>query len=154
MLQLDICSGEPIREAVYAVDPIPHDPQGQFAVNGLSEMAALDNYGSFVALERAVIVAEDNYDIRLYNVLIQDASNTLGLPSLEAGIPNKVAQKDVFFASWPTPIDNLEGMTFVPDKHDRNKGKLVVVSDDNFFFARQFNLFIVLELTLETVKLM
>ncbi|MGH2538706.1 MAG: esterase-like activity of phytase family protein [Candidatus Promineifilaceae bacterium] len=139
LLEFELGSKRPAREFVYCVEPIPQAPipPGAFADNGLSEMQALDNQGTFLAMERSFAVGVGNTVI-LYETSSQGATDVsaieaLGLSGCPAGAITPMSKSLVadFEQDLGLDPDNLEGMAFGPALPD---GRLVllVVSDNNF----------------------
>lgn len=129
----------PRREYVYVVDPIPKasDPPGGFADNGLVELQAVDNRGTFLAMERSFAVGVGNTVI-LYETSTRGATNVSHIEALmpDGGPPVPYhPMKKKFVADFETDLgvtpDNLEGMTFGPRLPD-GRYTLIVVSDNNF----------------------
>lgn len=147
ILQFDLETGEPLREYVYLVEPVPDlpDPPDAFRTNGLVELLALDNNGTLLALERAFSLGVGN-TVKLYEVLSQgalDVSGELTLFREEEAVPfeidpavSKRELLDIADLKAPktglkiTP-DNLEGMTLGPTLPDGRRS-LILVSDNNF----------------------
>jgi 3-phytase len=132
--QWDAHSGEPLGEVVYTVDAPsepPADPNG-FATNGLVELLAIDNAGTFLTLERSFSEGVGN-SIRLYQASTAAADDVIDVPSLAAAPVANEAEKELVLdlATLGIPLDNVEGMTWGPDLPDGRK-TLVMVSDNNF----------------------
>jgi 3-phytase/alkaline phosphatase D len=120
------------REFVYEVAPIPFDsdPPGIFADNGLVELQALDNKGTFLAMERSFAVGVGN-TIRLFETSLRGATNVAGQDTLVGNY--KAMSKDFVydFEATGVGLDNFEGMAFGPRLADGRR-LLIVVSDNNF----------------------
>ncbi|MGD1701440.1 phytase [Dapis sp. BLCC M229] len=142
IIKYDLETGEPVKEFLYIVDPIPDAPipEDGFADNGLVELLALDNSDTLLALERSFASGVGN-NIRLYEIQLQNTTNIQGFNSLiNPSDPNgelfdvdAVAEKRLLldFAELGITLDNDEGMTFGPVLPDGSQS-LVVVSDNNF----------------------
>ncbi|MDJ0590598.1 MAG: esterase-like activity of phytase family protein [Pleurocapsa sp. MO_226.B13] len=76
IIQYDLETEEVVGEFLYETDPIPVPPETDdgFADNGLVELLAIDNQGTFLALERSFTEGVGN-NIRLYEVNIQGATD-------------------------------------------------------------------------------
>jgi 5'/3'-nucleotidase SurE len=141
ILQYDLETGEPVAEFVYEVGEVPDipEPEDGFRTNGLVELLATDNNGSFLALERAFSAGVGN-TVKLYEVQIQGALEVSSLEDLfweEEGIPFEIdpaVQKELlidFEADFGITPDNLEGIALGPVLPD-GRQSLIVVSDNNF----------------------
>ncbi len=135
ILRFDAATGLPSAEYVYPVGPVAQAPvpDGQFAVNGLVELLAVDAT-RMLALERSFSVGAGN-SVKLYEIDLSGASDVSSVASLAslAGIA-PVSKRLVFDFNTvlaPAALDNIEGMTFGPDLADGSRS-LVFVSDDNF----------------------
>ena len=121
-------------EYVYMVAPIPKDsdPAGVFADNGLVDLQAVDNVGTFVAVERSFAVGVGN-TVRVFESSTQEATNVAGLESL-LGQSYTPMSKELLF-DFETDLglapDNIEGVTFGPQLPD-GRDVLIFVSDNNF----------------------
>jgi hypothetical protein len=113
---------------------VPADRVKISAMNGLSELLALDNQGHLLSLERA-FVPDLGFTIRLFEVSLQNADNLLKIDSLSGTDISKIkpAQKRLLadLRSLKIPLDNLEGMTLGPMLPD-GRQTLIMVSDNNF----------------------
>lgn len=126
----------PGAEFVYHVGPIPKAPipADSFADNGLVDIQALDNKGTFLAMERSFAVGVGNTVI-LYETSVKGATNVANIFSLaDPNVWYKPMSKE-WVADFETDLgvkpDNLEGMTFGPPLPD-GRQLLIVVSDNNF----------------------
>lgn len=126
----------PGMEFVYNVGPIPKAPipADSFADNGLVDLQALDNKGTFLAMERSFAVGVGNTVI-LYETSTKYATNVSRIFSLEDPgvwyVPMSKEWVADFEADLGVRPDNLEGMTFGPPLPD-GRQLLIVVSDNNF----------------------
>jgi hypothetical protein len=120
-------------EYVYDVSPIPRAPipLEKLAGNGLVELQALDNAGTFLAMERSFAVGAGN-TVRLFETSTQGATDVSAYDSLppkyEAMSKRLIADlRDLGYKP-----DNLEGMTFGPGTLPGGYRPLIIVSDNNF----------------------
>ncbi|EAZ90225.1 phytase [Crocosphaera chwakensis] len=161
ILQYDLETGEPRKEFLYFTDTIPNDsnPSGGFADNGLVELLAIDNTGTFLALERSYADGVGN-NIRLYEVNLQGATDISQFESLaiDPNNPNDglfdvdaVAQKRLLvdFNNLGITLDNSEALAFGPTLPNGNQS-LIVVSDNNFNDS-QFTQFTAFELDIDSI---
>lgn len=157
ILKYNLTTGQPEQEFLYLTDPValPAVPETAFSTNGLVELLALDNRGTFLALERSFSAGAPGTGntIKLYEVRLDGASDISGINSLNAVNINTVKPVDkrlvLNFDSLglPTGLDNVEGMTLGPVLPNGQQS-LVLVSDNNFS-ATQFTQILALGLTLE-----
>lgn len=133
--------GQPVQELVYVADAVADAPApaGGLATSGLVELQALDNNGSFLALERSFSDGA-GFTVKLYQAQAQGALDVSSVDSLfraDAVVPFEIdppVEKSVLidFADLGLGyVDNIEGMTFGPDLPDGRK-TLILVSDNNF----------------------
>ena len=158
VLQYKKNPGRPGPEYVFWTSqiPFPSDPPGGFADNGLVELAALDNAGTLLALERSYASGVGN-TIRLFETSTQGATDVSGIDDLydeatNTYVPFVPMSKDLvvdLVADLGISPDNVEGMTFGPMLPD-GRWTLFLVSDNNFSTG-QITQFIALALTVETV---
>ena len=133
VLQYDLDSKRPLAEYVYMVSPIPQAPvpAGSYADNGLPDLQALDNCGTFLALERSYASGVGN-TIRLFETTTRgatDVSNLFALSQPYDPMPKTlVADLEQDLGVVP---DNVEGMIFGPVLPD-GRITLILVSDNNF----------------------
>jgi hypothetical protein len=150
LLEYELGSKKPGAEYVYMVNPIPQAPipAGAFADNGLSDMLAIDNAGTFIAMERSYAVGVGN-TVVLFETNTRGATNVADIFSLQ-GVSYDPMEKH-FLADFEQDLgivpDNLEGLGFGPRLPD-GRMTLVVVSDNNFN-PTQTTQFIVLAVGLE-----
>ncbi|NJL44954.1 MAG: esterase-like activity of phytase family protein [Leptolyngbyaceae cyanobacterium SM2_3_12] len=167
ILKYDLSTGQPVGEFVYEVEAVPNEPvpADGFATNGLVELLALDNNGTFLALERAFSTGVGN-TVKLYQVNAQGALDVSGLADLFRDEPLEddgailppgpfaidpaVTKTELldFEADLGITPDNLEGITLGPVLED-GRQSLIVVSDNNFS-ETQTTQFIALALDLAT----
>ncbi|MGF1493134.1 MAG: phytase [Microcoleaceae cyanobacterium] len=159
IVKYDLGTGEVAGEFVYPVDAVPNEPipADSFRTNGLVELLATDNNGSFLALERAFSVGVGN-TVKLYEVQSQGALDVSAVDDLfwEAeGIPFEIdpaVSKELlidFEADLGIVPDNLEGLAFGPEL-ENGQQSLIVVSDNNFNDT-QFTQFIALGLEFDSL---
>ncbi len=147
---------QPAHEYVYPVGPIPKGVEADGGDNGLSEMVALDNAGTFLAMERSYVGGFGN-TIRLYETSTAGATDVSGWFTIAGKTYTSMSkdlvvdlETDLGLVPGET-IDNMEGMAFGPTLPDGRR-LLVLVSDDNFNPKYQNTLFIVLAVALEPVN--
>lgn len=152
MLEYTLGAGRPGREFIYVVSPIPVAPApGDFADNGLSEMEALDNRGTFLALERAFIENVGNI-VRLFETSTDGATDVSDFEVLPEEDEYETMSKELvadFESDLGVDPDNLEAMRFGPALPDGRR-LLIVVSDNNFN-PSQVTQFIALAVELEVI---
>jgi len=148
ILQYNLVSGQPEKEYLYITDAIPEapNPSTGFADNGLVDLLAIDNRGTFLALERSFAQGVGN-TIKIYEVSLQGSTDisfydSLNNLSAEQLATIKPAQKRLLLnltdlnlptdANHPiTGVDNIEGLAFGPKLAD-GRQSIVLVSDNNF----------------------
>jgi 5'/3'-nucleotidase SurE len=167
ILKYDLSTGQPVAETVYEVEAVPDAPipADGFANNGLVELLALDNNGTFLALERAFSTGVGN-TVKLYQVNAQGALDVFRLPSLFRDEPvevdGEILEPAPFeidpavtktelldFADLGITPDNLEGIALGPVLPD-GRQSLIVVSDNNFS-TTQTTQFLALALEFQTI---
>ena len=158
VLQYDLGSKRPGAEFVYPVDPIfaAPVPPGAFAVNGLVELLALDNRGTFLSMERSFSVGVGNR-VALFETTTGGATNVADIQALapSGGSPvSYQAMSKEFLLDFQDEFglipDNLEGLAFGPPLSD-GRSLLIVISDNNFA-AGQTTQFIALAVDLVPVS--
>jgi len=157
ILKYNLTTGQPEQEFLYLTDPVavPAVPETAFSTNGLVELLALDNRGTFLALERSFSAGAPGTGntIKLYEVRLNGASDISDINSLNAININTVRPVEkrlvLNFDSLglPTGLDNAEGMTLGPVLPNGQQS-LVLVSDNNFS-ATQFTQILAFGLALE-----
>ena len=168
IVQYDLETETAISEFVYEVEPIPNAPvpEDAFATNGLVELLAIDNDGTFLALERAFSVGVGN-TVKVFQVNAQGALNVLDTPDLfreepldddgeilppgpfeidPAVIKTEILDIEADLGIAP---DNLEALAFGPTLPD-GRQSLIIASDNNFNPDGQVTQFLALALDLET----
>ncbi|MGA9532643.1 MAG: esterase-like activity of phytase family protein, partial [Anaerolineales bacterium] len=149
---------KPQREFVYCVEPIPNGNGG--GDNGLSELQAIDDAGTFLAMERSFVGGFGN-TIRLFETSTVSATDVSGVSGLGwSDCPGRdgsiVPMSKTFLADFNDDLgvdtvdvlDNMEGMAFGQPLPD-GRLPLLVVSDNNFNPAYQDTIFVALAVTLE-----
>ncbi|AUB34651.1 hypothetical protein COO91_00480 [Nostoc flagelliforme CCNUN1] len=141
ILQYNLVSGQPKKEYLYITDAIADvpNPSSGSADNGLTDLLAINNRGTLLALERSFAQGVGN-TIKIYEVSLQgstdisfyDSLNNLSTEQLAAIQP---AQKRLLLnlndLNLPNGTDNIEGITFGPKLAD-GRQSIVLVSDNNF----------------------
>ena len=167
LLKFDLSNGSGnasvVAEPIYIVDAIPvaPEPANGDADNGLTDLVALDNNGTLLALERSYAEGVGN-TVRLYVANTQGAMDASSFDSLiMAGGEGAVYEIDpaitkellVDFGELGSELgvapDNLEGLALGPQLPD-GRQLLFVVSDNNFNPTQTTQLW-ALALTLESV---
>jgi myo-inositol-hexaphosphate 3-phosphohydrolase len=149
-IKYDLATGQPVAEYVYIVDPVT----GTNGYNGLVELLALDNNGTFLALERSLSFDAGN-TIKLYQAFTQGALDVSGEDDIywEAmDMPFEIdppVRKELLVTINDLGVnpDNIEGMTFGPQLAD-GRQTLILVSDNNFHLLQETQ-FVALALTIE-----
>jgi 3-phytase/alkaline phosphatase D len=135
VLQYDLDSKRPLAEYVYFVSPIPRIPvpAGSYADNGLVDLQALDNCGTFLAMERSYAVGVGN-TVVLFETSTHDATDVSSWDTLDTLKPYDPMSKQ-YVADLEQDLgvvpDNVEGMIFGPVLPD-GRITLILVSDNNF----------------------
>lgn len=142
--QLDLASGQVVRQIAYVPDAIPRAPvaPATHADNGVSEILMLDA-DRMLVLERAYMAGHDalaGNSLRLYLIDTREGTDTLAIPALQPGAyqpPAKLLLADfsAFTGAGPgyrlARLDNTEGMSWGPRLPNGNRS-LHFISDDNF----------------------
>lgn len=142
--QLDLASGQVVRQIAYIPDAIPHAPvpPATQADNGVTEILMLDA-DRMLVLERAYMAGHDavsGNSLRLYLIDLREGTDTLNLTTLQPGAYQPVAKRlladfSAFTGAGPGPrlarLDNTEGMCWGPRLPNGNRS-LHFISDDNF----------------------
>lgn len=143
LMVYDLPSGQVRHEFWYSVDPIYRlsSRNKGFAVNGLTDLVALDNQDNLLAIERNFVQGEGNR-IRLYQLTTECATDVNGLKSLKDTkqllFPvNKWLIADI--AHFGIMIDNFEGLSLGPELE--GGGRLLLMVSDNNFSASQKTIF-------------
>jgi 3-phytase/alkaline phosphatase D len=155
ILEYDRATGQPGREFAYIIDPVPEPPQPAdgFRTNGLVELRALDNCGTFLTLERSFSEGRGN-TVKLYEVSLEGARDISDDPSLADGSlsPEAAVQKRLVadVSELGVTPDNLEGMALGSQLPD-GRQSLILVSDNNFNKS-QVTQFIALALDFKSIS--
>ncbi|CAN7526202.1 esterase-like activity of phytase family protein [Polaromonas sp. LjRoot131] len=142
--QLDLASGQILRQIAYMPDAIPRAPVAPAtqADNGVVEILMLDA-DRMLVLERAYMAGwgpQAGNSLRLYLIDTRQGSDTLATPVLRAGAyraVDKTLIADFSAFTGPGPgrrlerLDNTEGLAWGPVLPNGNRS-LVFISDDNF----------------------
>jgi 3-phytase/alkaline phosphatase D len=129
----------PGAEYVYEVSCLPKAPipilSTIFGDNGLVELQALDNSGTFLALERSFALGA-GHTIRLFETSIESATDVSQIEDLDAvPSPEIIPVSKQLLVDFEEDLDfdpdNIEGMTFGPSLSDGYQS-LILVSDNNF----------------------
>jgi 3-phytase/alkaline phosphatase D len=133
IVQYDLQTGEVVDEFLYITDPVADapNPAGSFSTNGLVEILALDNNGTFLTLERSFSTGVGN-SVKLYQTSILGATDISDLDSVN-GVDVDAAQKRLLldFGDLGITLDNLEGIALGSTLED-GRQSLIVVADNNF----------------------
>ncbi|TAF07824.1 MAG: phytase [Nostocales cyanobacterium] len=151
IIQYNLVTGQPEKEYLYITDPIaePPDPNSTGSIfndNGLVDLLAIDNRGTFLALERSFATGRGN-TIKIYEVTLQGATDLSTIDSLNSLSAEQLAaiqptQKRLLLnlndlnlpnsdGNHPTGVDNIEGLAFGSKLADGSQS-IVLVSDNNF----------------------
>jgi len=141
----------PGRQWAYEVEPIPAQVPGEYADNGLVDMQAIDNAGTFIMMERSYASHIGN-TVRLFEASTRRATNVARWNSIAGRTYTPMSKR--LLVQFPDDfeigrdlLDNMEAMTFGPELPDGSR-LLVLVSDDNFNPKYQDTVFIVLKVML------
>ena len=152
ILQYDLQTGQEVGEFLYITDPVADapNPVGSFNTNGLVELLALDNNGTFLSLERSFSTGVGN-TIKLYETSILGATDISGLNSVNGVDVDAAAQKRLLldFGDLGITLDNLEGIALGPKLPD-GRQSLIVVADNNFS-STQFTQILSFAIDLNTI---
>jgi 3-phytase len=127
VVEYDTATGRQVAEYTYRTEPVQDapTPADAFANNGLTELLALDDRGTLLALERSFSTGVPGNDIRLFIARPDPAgADSSGRVPLRKEL---VLDLD----DLGTTLDNQEGLTFGPNLPDGRR-TLVLISDDNF----------------------
>ncbi|MEH2294914.1 phytase [Nostoc sp.] len=147
ILQYNLVTGQPEKEYLYITDEIAQapNPSTGSSNNGLADLLAIDNRGTFLALERSFAQGVGD-TIKIYEVSLQGAADISSIDSLSSLSAEQLAaiapaQKRLLLnlndlnlptdTNHPTGVDNIEGITFGPKLAD-GRQSIVLVSDNNF----------------------
>ncbi|MDP0490347.1 MAG: esterase-like activity of phytase family protein [Verrucomicrobiota bacterium JB023] len=139
MIRYDLVEGGS-QQFTYPVGLIPDAPvpAGSFATNGLVELLALDDAGSYLALERAFSLGVGN-TVKLFELNIERGNGP-------------VVKRELLDIEQDLGIvpDNLEALVFGPTLPD-GRQSLLIVSDNNFNAANQKTQFLAFAIEVETI---
>ena len=142
--KFDTKSKNAIAQFVYPLEAIAHAPKpaGAFAVNGISEILAL-NEQQLLVVERSFSTGRLINSIKIFLADFSNASNVLNKFSLSKNKSFKPAAKKLLFNSDDLNryIDNVEGICFGPRLSNGNRTLLLIV-DDNFNPLQKTQLFL------------
>ena len=136
LLRYSARNGRPKGQYVYPVSAVPPtEGQPLLATNGISDLVALDERGSYLALERAVVVRlpgpQLTFTVRLYETSIAEATNVARFDTLPDHYRPMEKRLALDVADLGVVPDNLEGATLGPKLPD-GRQVLLLVSDNNF----------------------
>jgi len=147
--------GKLLGQYAYPVDAIPVAPTGgkKRGDNGVSEILSLASLGSpsnhhLLVVERSGREVDDlvfQFEIRIYEADLGEATNVADLPSLEGASIRSATKRLVMNLNNADigPVDNIEGAAWGP-RLPNGHPTLVLVSDDNFN-AKQVSQFLAFE---------
>ncbi len=99
-------------------------------LNGLAELLALEQEGSWLSLERTFGLT--GFGAKIFQVVTGDAPDTSMIASFADNIPKPLKKKLLLdLSNLDIDLDNLEGMTFGARLPDGSRS-LILVSDNNF----------------------
>lgn len=136
----NLSTGDILHEYLYNVDSIyvAPGPRDSFAVNGLTDLAAIDNQGHLLAIERNFVAGQGNH-ITLYKVSVNEATDIKNVHSIKKyDRPIEPVHKKLiaYLNDFNIKIDNFEGIALGPKIAD-DKRLLLMVSDNNFSSTQQ-----------------
>ncbi|MEM7530938.1 MAG: esterase-like activity of phytase family protein [Chloroflexota bacterium] len=154
VLHYDLATGEPAHEVVYVVDTVPAalGELDSSPTKGLVELAAVNEDGVMLALERTFIDGQGN-TVVLHETHTTGAADVLAVDALGETIDTPMAATQLVDVgsmmqdSLGVVVDNVEGMALGPVLDD-GRQVLILVSDNNFNDS-QVTQFIALGLTIE-----
>ena len=137
MTYFDKKNRRPIKQFVYELDRVAKEPKEAFAVNGVTDLLALDD-DRLLVIERSYSSGQgaDSNDIKLYEVSIKKATNTLEFEQLMDSSYTPMTKKLIFdFNSVRTEltkntIDNVEGLCYGPVLENGKSSLLLIVDND------------------------
>ncbi|MBW4659264.1 MAG: phytase [Drouetiella hepatica Uher 2000/2452] len=144
IIQYNLVTGQPEKEYLYNVDPVAKAsiPETAFNTNGLVDLLAIDDRGTFLSVERSFStgVPGTGNTIKIYEISLQGATDISAIESLSSLSAEQLAnlqpaQKRLVLnlddLNLPTGTDNIEGIEFGPKLAD-GRQSIVLVSDNNF----------------------
>lgn len=140
IIAYNLDSGKVLHEYRYDVNKVfaSGDERGPFAVNGLSDLQAINNEGHLLALDRNYVQEQGNR-IGLYEVRTEGATDIKQVANMQQydDFIQPVKKRLVAdLSKFGITIDNFEGLTFGP-KLPGGGRLLLIVSDNNFSDAQQ-----------------
>jgi hypothetical protein len=139
------------REFVYVVEPIPFKEGDRFADQGLVEMQAIDNFGTFLTMERSFASGIGN-TIQIFETSILGATDVSGVADLDDVVYTPMSKRLVaFITEADYDLDNMEGMAFGPKMSD-GRIPLIIVAENNFNTPFQRTVFLAYAIDLVKVK--
>lgn len=135
-----LSTGNILHEYRYDVNKVfvTGEERGPFAVNGLSDLQAINNEGHLLALDRNYVQEQGNR-IGLYEVRTEGATDIKQVDNMQQYDDSIQPVKKRLVADlskFGITIDNFEGLTFGPKLPDGSQ-LLLIVSDNNFSNAQQ-----------------
>jgi len=132
--KFDAHTKKAVAQFTYPLDAIAHlpKPAAAFAVNGISEIMAIDEFHLLV-MERSFSTGRLINTIKIYLVDLTRSSNVLNQFSVASNKSVKPAAKKLLLDtdSLNRYIDNLEGICFGPVLANGNKS-ILLIADNNF----------------------
>lgn len=140
ILEYSLRSGAVLHEYQYNVNKVfvSEDDRGPFAVNGLSDLQAINNEGVLLALDRNYVQLQGNR-IGLYEVKLEGATDIKAyddMQQMNGTIKPAVKKLIADLSDFGITIDNYEGLTFGPPLPGGGR-LLLIVSDNNFSDTQQ-----------------
>jgi len=143
MMVYDMPSGHIAHQYEYEVSPVHFTgaSHGEFSVDGLSDVLAIDNSGHLLAFDRNYVAGQGN-KIYLYEVSSKEATDIKDVSSLKKNDrPVEPVNKTLVanMSDYGITIDNFEGLTIGPKL--QNGDRLLLMVSDNNFSSSQKTLF-------------
>jgi hypothetical protein len=140
IIEYDVASGDVMNEYRYDVGKVftSSDERGPFAVNGLSDLMALNNNGRLLSLDRNYVEGQGNH-ILLYDFTTAGATDIREIPAMtqhDQSIQPVKKKLVADLSDYGISIDNFEGLTLGPELPDGGR-LFLIVSDNNFSDAQQ-----------------
>ncbi len=137
MTYFDRQTKKPLKQFVYELDRVAKPPKEGFAVNGVTDLLALDKDRFFV-VERSYSSGHgsESNDIKIYEVSIKNTTNTLQFSQLEDSTYTSVTKNLLFdfdsvrSALTKNTIDNVEGLCYGPVLENGKRSLLLIVDND------------------------
>jgi phosphodiesterase/alkaline phosphatase D-like protein len=167
IIQYNLVTGQPEKEYLYNTDAVavPPNPSTGFATNGLVDLLAIDNRGTFLALERSFAAGavgtpgNTGNTIKIYEISLEGATDISFFDSLSRLTPEQLAKiqparkrllLNLDSLNLPNGTDNVEGLALGPKLADGSQSILLV--SDNNFSATQFTQILALKTNLDPVQ--